>query len=163
MIWWFIHDTFMMHFRYKLWQCHIFPFIFQDKYFDFQWILLMVSLSICFIYDTFLMHSWYIHDTFIRSLNEDDSATTVHQENLLSRTIAISKSIFYGFKKTPDLMTITYVILQLKDCGGSIHSGCVLPMRLGARRGCLGMECTISQAVLQSILLVFNHTIRCKF
>ena len=33
----------------------------------------MVSLSICYIYDTFLMHSSYIHDRFIQSLNENDS------------------------------------------------------------------------------------------
>ena len=34
--------------------------------------LYLVSISIC-IYDTFLMHSLYIHDAFIRSLNENES------------------------------------------------------------------------------------------
>ena len=82
---WFIHDTFIMHFRYKLWQRNIFSFIFLDRSFDFQWILLMVPLSICYIYDTFLMHSWYIHDTSIQSLNENDSTSYI----LLQRKIYI--------------------------------------------------------------------------
>ena len=56
---WYIRDTFMMRFRYKLWQCNIFSFIFQDRSIDFQWILLMVSLSIFYIHATFLMHSWH--------------------------------------------------------------------------------------------------------
>ena len=59
---WFIHGTFMIHPWYIL---DSRSFIFQDRYFDFQWILLMVSLSISYIYDTFLMYSWYTHDTYM--------------------------------------------------------------------------------------------------
>ena len=84
---WFIHDTFIMHFRYKLWQRNIFSFIFLDRSFDFRWILLMVSLSICYIYDTSLLHSWFLHDTFIRSLNENDSIVNEWTSNLFTLRI----------------------------------------------------------------------------
>ena len=63
---WFIHDTFMMHFRYKLWQSNIFSFIFLDRSFDFQWILLMDFLSICYISDAFMTHAWYIYSKLER-------------------------------------------------------------------------------------------------
>ena len=84
---WFIHDTFIMYFRYKLWQRNIFSFIFLDRSFDFRWILLMVSLSICYIYDTSLLHSWFLHDTFIRSLNENDSIVNEWTSNLFTLRI----------------------------------------------------------------------------
>ena len=42
-----LQDTFMMHFRYKLWQWNIFFFIFQDSSFHFHLMLLMVPLSTC--------------------------------------------------------------------------------------------------------------------
>ena len=98
---WYIRDTFMMHFRYKLWQCNIFYVIFQDTSFDFQWILLMVSLVICYMYDAFMIHSWYIHDAFIRSLNENDSYSKCNIYILVLilsiQKVFIHSTIFYSF------------------------------------------------------------------
>ena len=110
---WFIHDTFM-HVRYKLWQRNIFSFVFLDRSFDFQWILLMVSLPICYIYDTFLMHSWYIHDTFIWSLKEKDSIGYYNWPSQLIRGHQLFKDTRYiigksNFAHMPDIQIDYYL------------------------------------------------------
>ena len=68
----------MMHFRYKLWQWNIFYFIFQDRSFDFQWIiiahgLLFNMLHLWYIYNALMRHTWYIHDAFIPRLKKNSS------------------------------------------------------------------------------------------
>ena len=59
---WMLHDTDMIHSWCILdTSCDSSTYIFFYRSSDFQCILLVVFLSICYIYDTYLMYSWHMH------------------------------------------------------------------------------------------------------
>ena len=80
---WFIHDTFMMHFRDKLWQCIIFSFIFQNRSFDFQWILLTIKAGQMYLTSR-LYNSWKSNLIRLQSLFLLVSILLLHRTSVAS-------------------------------------------------------------------------------
>ena len=58
---WSIHDTFMTHFRYKLWQYTVLPLYSKTSLLNFNE---YCSWSL-FQYVTSMIHFWCIHDTYV--------------------------------------------------------------------------------------------------
>ena len=55
-------------------------FYFSNRLIDIRWRSSIVSvrmLNTWYICDAFMIHAWFIHDAFIRSLNENDSISSL--------------------------------------------------------------------------------------
>ena len=90
----------------------------------------MVSLSICYIYYTFLMHSWYIHATFIRRLNENDSTCdfvlvllTLHGQNCHMKNVEVGCTCCSHFQKKKEAGSCDKVIALRNKRSHLILSG----------------------------------------